>query len=111
MRFLLVAFGLVPNFGMAEEWQRLLDDDAVYEIIAGRTIDYDPHTFQWFGWSGETQYVTDRFADGRWAARGGQYCSTWPPSDRWDCYDVQVQGNRIRFISADRSVSEGQFRK
>jgi len=81
MRFLLVVLGLLPSLVQAEDWQRLLDDEAVTAAIADRTIVYDAHTMQWFGASGDTQYVTDRMADGRWAARGGQYCSTWPPSD------------------------------
>lgn len=111
MRFLGIILALLPSFGNAEGWTPLLDDEAVTEAIADRTIIYDAHTMQWFGASGATQYVTDRMAEGRWAARAGQYCSTWPPSDRWDCYDVQVNGDLVRFIASDRSVSEGKYRE
>ncbi len=111
MKAWVLTFMLVPVASFADGWERLLDDEAVFDAIAGRTIVYDEYTFQVFGPAGDTQYVTERMSEGRWAARGGQYCSVWPPSDSWACYDLQINGDRVRFIASDRSVSEGVYRQ
>jgi hypothetical protein len=57
-------------------------------------------------------------SSGRWAVRGDEYCSQWPPSDVWACYamatDTAADGITIIWISADgsresaRLVAKGQ---
>lgn len=45
---------------------------------------------QYFHKNGETPYV-DANGDktyGEWTVRGDKYCSLWPPSDHWSCFDV-----------------------
>lgn len=111
MRFAVILIALLPASAWAEDWVRLLNDAAVEQAIAGRTVVYDEYTLQQFGAAGDTQFITERASSGRWAARGGQYCSVWPPSDVWTCYDLQLNGDRIRFIASDRSVSEGVFQQ
>ncbi len=111
MKTITVLMSLLPSVLWAQEWVQLSDDAAITEALAGQVIVYDAYSLQHFGAEGDTQFVTERMSDGRWAARGGQYCSTWPPSDTWDCYDFQVNGDRVRFISSDRSVSEGAYQK
>lgn len=100
---------LLPGFAAAQDWEPLFDDVAIIEALSGRVVIYDEYTRQYFGPSGATQFITERSSDGRWAARGGQYCSTWPPSDTWTCYDFAVSGDQVRFTSADRSQSIGTF--
>ena len=95
----------------AQDWTPLRDNAAIEAALTGERLIYDAYTFQHFGADGATQYVTERLSEGRWAARGGQYCSVWPPSDVWACYDVQARGDAVRFIGADRSISEGRFDK
>ena len=36
---------------------------------------------------------------GNWKIIADQYCSVWPPSEHWVCYDVFQDGNAIRFLS------------
>lgn len=111
MKLGVLTLMMLPSAAISDEWVRLLTDEAVFEAIADRTIEYDAYTFQIFEAGGGTQYFTERMSEGRWAARAGQYCSTWPPSDTWACYDIQVNGERVRFIASDRSVSEGFYRE
>jgi hypothetical protein len=106
-----VLLACLPSLGAADGFLRVLNDDAVTAALADRTLVFDAYTLQHFRADGSTQYFTDRMSEGRWAARGGQYCSTWPPSDRWDCYDIQIGGDVVRFIGSDRSVSEGTYRE
>lgn len=107
MRKFVVLALMWPGVALADGWERVGDDDGVMAALAGRTVQYDAYTLQRFGASGDTTYVTERAADGRWAARGGQYCSVWPPADVWTCYDLYVDGDNVRFVGADRSVSDG----
>lgn len=95
----------------AQDWESVAADEVIFESLAGRTIIYDAYTTQYFGPDGDTRFVTERAADGRWTARGGQYCSQWPPSDRWDCYDIQLRGDDVKFIGADQSESVGTLQK
>ena len=108
MRGLAVVLTALAGHAVAQDWQRL-GDEAIREALAGRTLIFDAYTFQTFAADGSTQFVTERASDGRWEARGGQYCSTWPPSDLWTCYDLERAGDRFRFIGPDRSVSEGAY--
>lgn len=100
---------LSPLMAMAEGWVPLFEDAEIQAALADRVVRYDALTFQRFGAAGDTQYMTERASEGRWAARGGQYCSVWPPSDTWTCYDFQVNGEQVRFIGADRSISVGSY--
>ena len=111
MRWLWLALlVLAPDSALAEEWTRL-DDTGIAAALNDRTLRYDASTIQSFSPSGATRYVTDRVSNGRWAARGGQYCSVWPPSDTWACYDVELSddGAEVRFIASDESISQGHY--
>jgi len=111
MRFLCVMLAICAGPAVAEDWTRVLDDAGVNEALADRTLVYDQQTFQRFGAGGDTQYVTERFSEGRWAARAGQYCSVWPPSDVWTCYDLQLRGDEVKFIGSDRAESIGTYQQ
>ncbi len=100
---------LFPSMLAADGWTRAIEDTTIITALAGRTVSYDAYTLQRFGTDGATQYITERMSEGSWAARGGQYCSVWPPSDVWTCYILEVQGARVRFIASDGSVSEGRY--
>jgi hypothetical protein len=45
---------------------------------------------QYFEASGFTVYAAGKEPNsaGQWVVRGDQYCSQWPPNDRWSCYVV-----------------------
>lgn len=43
---------------------------------------------------------------GNWKVVEDKYCSVWPPSEHWVCYDVFQNGKAIRFHSpSDTSVT------
>lgn len=110
MRIVWFLVLLAPLSAAAEEsWLRLMNDAAIEQALAGRTVVYDAYTMQTFAASGATQYITERAASGLWDVRSGQYCVVWPPSEDWACFDVQISDQRIRFIATDDSVSEGVF--
>ncbi len=46
---------------------------------------------QYFNKNGETPYIDASGSKtyGGWLVRGDQYCSVWPPSDHYSCYDVE----------------------
>lgn len=102
---------------------------AVFLLIAGSALANDPHQptrqqldemlrgnsmqgiwagtpyLQYFDPSGNTRY-RERGAndtEGRWRIdENGRYCSIWPPSDRWVCYQVLVVGNSVYWKSGDQ---------
>ncbi len=106
MRMIALILLSLPGSAAAQDWV-LQDDAGIMAALGGKTVRYDAYTVQHFGRGGDTQFVTERAADGRWAARGDQYCSVWPPSDVWACYDFYVAGQDVQFIGSDRSVSQG----
>lgn len=108
MRMIWVVLALLPGVVAAQDWVRQ-DDAGIMAALADRTLRFDAYTLQHFRADGATQYITERAADGRWSVRAGQYCSVWPPSDLWACYDVYVAGDAVQFVGSDRSVSTGTY--
>ena len=106
-----VVLACLPSVVAADGFLRVVNDAAITQALSDATLVFDAHTMQHFAADGDTQYITDRMSDGRWAARGGQYCSVWPPSDVWTCYDIEIGGDVVRFISSDGFASEGTYRK
>ena len=96
MRTMLMAVMLCP--GMALAWERL-DDAGIEAVLADRVVRYDAWTTQVFLAGGRTEYHTERFAEGAWKAEGGRYCSLWPPAATWTCYDLERDGDRLRFTN------------
>ncbi len=48
---------------------------------------------QYFAADGATPYYGSDgpVSHGKWQVRGDQYCSLWPPSSAWSCYDVTTR--------------------
>ncbi len=57
------------------------------------TLDGAAIVAQSFKAGGDTVFDNGRLSTGQWQVRGGRYCSVWPPSDRWACYDVADDGS------------------
>ncbi|MDE2384238.1 MAG: hypothetical protein KGO53_06435 [Alphaproteobacteria bacterium] len=57
-------------------------------------------TAQAFKANGAT-YFTDGTQEkqGGWKVAGDKYCSVWPPSEAWTCFDVLRDGPVVRFVS------------
>lgn len=105
-----LGLALAASSAVAESSFAPVAEGQVFLLLAGRSVDYDDAS-QFFAHSGETIYRRGDPSRGRWAERDGQYCSVWPPSDRWACYDLLVSddGARLRFIGPAGDVTEGRF--
>lgn len=68
---------------------------------------------QYFAADGATPYYGSNgpASHGKWQVRGDQYCSLWPPSNAWSCYDVttRVENGRtiVTWIPASGGPSVG----
>jgi hypothetical protein len=105
MRFAVILAVLLPTAALADDWVPL-DGTAITETLTDQRLKYTAAR-QHFGADGQTLYDAGRPSWGSWAVRGDQYCSVWPPSDLWTCYDVQQNDDMIRFVASDGSFSDG----
>ncbi|HHB81049.1 MAG TPA: hypothetical protein ENK83_04790 [Aliiroseovarius sp.] len=107
MRALTMILLLLPGAGFAGDFVPM----SGHEIRAALT-DQSPSygaARQVFYTSGQTLYEDKRPSWGRWRVTGDQYCSQWPPSELWSCYDMARNGATLRFIAADGSTSDGTY--
>lgn len=102
-----VLLALWPMLGQAEEW-RALDGGAIKAALEGRSLNYGDAS-QNFEGGGVTVYSADQPSTGAWRVDGNQFCSQWPPSDSWSCYDVEAKEGALRFIGADGAVTQGTY--
>lgn len=108
MRRLVWVLALWPALAAADR-MTLLSGAEIEEALSGRALVYTDGATQDFRASGATLYNAGRDSWGTWSVRGNQYCSQWPPSDGWSCYDVATNGTQIRFIADDDSYSDGTY--
>lgn len=112
MRGVIYAVALVAAVPVAAEeaaWRPMRGAD-ITEALTGRALQYDS-AWQDFRASGRTLYNAGRDSWGYWRVEGDQYCSMWPPSDLWACYDMERAGDRLRFIgSGTDDVTEAEYR-
>ena len=104
---LALAMALLAGGAQAEDWAPMSGED-IAKALTGQVLRYES-AWQDFRASGRTLYNAGRDSWGYWAVREDQYCSMWPPSDLWECYDMTRLGNRVRFIDATGAVTEGQM--
>jgi len=95
MRELVLMLALWPGVAGAEEVWRGLAGAEIEAALTSRALQYEDGKVQDFLADGRTLYGEGSW--GRWEVRGDEYCSVWPPSDRWDCYSVDLRGVEIRF--------------
>lgn len=108
-RIMVLLVAIWPGFAVAQSWEQVFGD-GILTILSGAEVTYIGAR-QTFDADGSTFYEDGRPSLGRWRVTGDQYCSQWPPSDLWACYDVTVKGTGIRFIASDQSVTEGTLHK
>ena len=103
---------LAASPALAEDW-RTLSGDEVATALTDREVIYDPklEVSQSFYASGRTQYTFGNPRWGWWEVRGDAYCSLWPPSDEWECFDVALSadGTTVRFTGAAGDTTDGAF--
>jgi hypothetical protein len=87
-----------PAAPTQQQLSELLSGNSMQGSWAGRPY------LQYFDPGGSTRYREQggNETTGRWRVdESGQYCSQWPPSDRWVCYQVLVSGSDIYWKSGD----------
>ena len=108
MRRFALILAIWPGVLSASEFRELSGPE-ILAALTERKLDYGGGVWQTFEGSMLTQYFSGAPSAGRWAVRGDRYCSLWPPSDLWACYDVQQNGQTIRFIDDAGSTTDGVF--
>lgn len=100
----------VPFASRAQDgaWEALSGGD-IREAFTGKILDYG-EKWQDFRGSGRTLYFSGQESWGYWAVRGDQYCSMWPPSDFWGCYDIERRGDTLRFVGASGDFTEATYK-
>jgi hypothetical protein len=86
---------LWPSVVAAEEPWRGLTGPEITAALTARILQYEDGTRQDFMADGRTLFGEGSW--GFWRVEGDEYCSVWPPSDRWACYAVAVRGHEVRF--------------
>ena len=107
-RIALILLVLWPAFAMAQGWQKLAGAD-LRTALEGRALVYDSGAWQEFRSSGRTLYTAGEDSWGSWRIQEDQYCSQWPPSDLWACYDLYVDDARLRFIGTSGDITDGTY--
>ncbi|SMO35364.1 hypothetical protein SAMN06265380_101187 [Ruegeria faecimaris] len=108
MRRFALILSLWPGVAAATEFWPLTGDE-IAEAFSGKKLTYGDGIWQTFDQSGVTHYFSGRPSTGKWAVQGDQYCSVWPPSDIWACYDVLQSGVIIRFIDDAGEITDGYY--
>jgi len=85
------------------------EDARVLDALMGKKLDYGQGIWQDFRPSMKTLYHSGRPSWGYWAVRDGKYCSQWPPSSIWACYDIEITDTSVRFVGEKGDVSEGHY--
>jgi hypothetical protein len=101
-----LAVGLICVPAVAAAEFVALDRTAMRQVLTDQKIAY-PNATQTFYASGRTLYDAGRPSWGYWRIADDQYCSQWPPSDLWACYEMARDSETIRFIAKDGSVTDG----
>ncbi|WP_136659312.1 hypothetical protein [Nitratireductor sp. XY-223] len=71
--------------------ERRLSGDEIANLLPAITASIGT-VHQTFESNGDTVFTQgSRVSSGRWRVRDNLYCSTWPPSDAWRCYEVRFE--------------------
>ncbi len=94
----------------AEDW-RVLNQAGAELALTDRVLVYEGGETQDFRASGRTLYNAGAPSWGYWEIREGRYCSQWPPSRDWDCYDLALSGDgaSVRFVDDWENASVGRY--
>ena len=107
----IIAAGLLMVAGpvWAADWQDLTGPE-IATALGARVLQYKDGAMQNFFADGRSLYEAGAGESwGRWRVTGDQYCSVWPPSETWVCYDVQRLGLEIRFTGHSGDPVVGHY--
>ncbi len=101
---LLVILAFGQTAATAEEAK--ISGDAIRIMLNDMTFNQIKPTTKYkieqiFQSSGVTHFIVNGDVQtGRWRVEKDQYCSNWPPTEHWDCYDILQSGETLIFLSA-----------
>jgi hypothetical protein len=112
-RWLTVAAGtLLGTTAIAEEgWTRLVTGD-ILDALTARSVVFDNGAMQDFKADGTTLYDSGVGPSrGKWRASDDEYCSLWPPSEEWVCFNVErsADGLDLRFTATGGGYSVARY--
>ncbi len=105
---LAVMLALSSGAAVGEEGFSPMSGEQIRAALTDGRLVYEGG-WQEFRASGRTLYHVGGDSWGYWAVRGDRYCSQWPPSDRWDCYDMAREGDVLRFFDDFGNVTDGRL--
>ncbi|MBS9718587.1 hypothetical protein ACFFUT_05000 [Pseudohalocynthiibacter aestuariivivens] len=106
MRRAVLIFSIIwPAVALAENWEPL-EAEGIKKALIDKGITYEAAT-QYFYASGRTLYNAGADSWGYWRVEEDRYCSQWPPSDLWACYDMEISGQSIRFLGEHGYITIG----
>ncbi len=107
MRKLFICLVWLAAPAWAQDWQDMNGDD-IRMALEGRKLVYE-NAWQDFRASGRTLYNAGRDSWGYWRVENDRYCSLWPPSDLWECYQMQRDGQTLRFVDNGGHATTGVY--
>ncbi len=81
----------------AGELKDLLSNIRLTSTETGREIE---QVFQASGATFTIDVETHQQSQGFWKLQGDKYCSQWPPSENWECFDVYGNDQGVVFVSS-----------
>lgn len=112
-RNLFVTAALLAGIVSANAEPVKMDGPAIESALAGKSVAGNQDGREWrqdFRSDGATIYYEgNQPSPGRWKVDGDQYCSLWPPSETWDCYDMAMDGEEILFMPKGSAVWRAHF--
>ena len=112
---LIVSMCLTAALAFAEPV--MMDGPAIRDALSGKIVAGDQNGRKWrqvFHAGGATEYSETNGrpsspSQGGWRVQGDRYCSVWPPSDVWACYDMAMDGEEILFIESNGTEWRARF--
>jgi hypothetical protein len=81
----------------AGELKDLLSNIRLTSTETGRETE---QVFQASGATFTIDVETHQQSQGFWKLQGDKYCSQWPPSENWECFDVYGNDQGVVFVSS-----------
>ena len=107
-RLALLIWLCVSGVAAAGDTWTSLTGEEIRQALSDRKLRYET-AWQEFRASGRTLYNAGQDSWGYWRVEGNQYCSKWPPSDLWACYDMARSGDRVRFSGSGDDVTDAVY--
>jgi hypothetical protein len=95
---------LTGDAALAESATAPLSGPEITAELQDRSFRFASGVIQTFSADGSTQYGE---STGQWRVEGDRYCSAWPPSDSWACYDVFRIAGGVRFVGDGGGIDDG----